>query len=106
MIPTTPRGFRDCLPTEAAWRQAVDRRVRDSFAAWGYLPIETPTLERLEVLLGEGERRVEIVVEAGLDRGADGQLDLGVQALDGLSSSSAAPAPWQMPRSSACSSTP
>ena len=50
MIPSTPRGFRDCLPTEAAWRQAVDRRVRDSFAAWGYLPIETPTLERLEVL--------------------------------------------------------
>ena len=31
MIPSTPRGFRDCLPTEAAWRQAVDRRVRDSF---------------------------------------------------------------------------
>lgn len=50
MIPSTPRGFRDCLPTEAAWRQAVDRRVRDSFASWGYLPIETPTLERLEVL--------------------------------------------------------
>ena len=50
MIPTTPRGFRDCLPNEAAWRQAVTRRVRDSFASWGYLPIETPTLERLEVL--------------------------------------------------------
>lgn len=50
MIPTTPRGFRDCLPAEAAWRQAVNRRICDSFASWGYAPIETPTLERLEVL--------------------------------------------------------
>ena len=50
MIPTTPRGFRDCLPTEAAWRQAVNEKVRSSFASWGYAPIETPTLERLEVL--------------------------------------------------------
>ncbi len=50
MIPTTPRGFRDCLPAESAWRQSVNRQVCDSFATWGYAPIETPTLERLEVL--------------------------------------------------------
>lgn len=50
MIPTTPRGFRDCLPAESAWRQSVNRKVCDSFATWGYAPIETPTLERLEVL--------------------------------------------------------
>ena len=41
-------------------------------------------LERLEVLGGEGEGGVKIVVEAVFDGGADGQLDLGVQALDGL----------------------
>lgn len=50
MIPTTPRGFRDVLPTEAAWRQEVTRAVCDTFASWGYVPVETPALERLEVL--------------------------------------------------------
>ena len=50
MIPTTPRGFSDCLPNEAAWRQYVVGEVRATFASWGYVPIETPTLERLEVL--------------------------------------------------------
>lgn len=50
MIPTTPRGFRDVLPTEAAWRQQVTRAVCDTFDSWGYLPVQTPALERLEVL--------------------------------------------------------
>ncbi len=35
--------------------------------------------------LGEGGGGVEVVVEAVVDGGADGQLDLGVQALHGLS---------------------
>ena len=41
-------------------------------------------LESIEVLLREGERRIKIVVEAVVDGRADGQLDLRIQALDGL----------------------
>ena len=37
-------------------------------------------LESIEVLLREGERRIKIVVEAVVDGGADGQLDLRIQA--------------------------
>lgn len=50
MIPTTPRGFRDVLPTQMAWRDAVTRAVCESFSRWGYVPVQTPALERCEVL--------------------------------------------------------
>jgi len=50
VIPVTPRGFKDVLPREARWREAIISRTRDTLALWGYAPIETPTLEVLEVL--------------------------------------------------------
>ena len=55
MIPKTPRGFRDVLPTEAAWRYSISSAVRERFAAWGYLPIETPAAELLDVLRMAGK---------------------------------------------------
>ncbi|MPN53330.1 hypothetical protein SDC9_200994 [bioreactor metagenome] len=42
-------------------------------------------LHFLQYLRGKGERGVHIIVEALVDRGADGQLHLRVQALHGLS---------------------
>lgn len=50
MLPITPRGFKDVLPAEARWRENIISRVKKAQAAWGYAPIETPTLEVLEVL--------------------------------------------------------
>ncbi len=41
-------------------------------------------LDLLQMLVGEGEGGVEIVVPAQIDGGADGELDLGPQALDCL----------------------
>lgn len=49
MIPKTPRGFRDVLPTEAAWRREISNAICNQFALWGYLPIETPAIELAEV---------------------------------------------------------
>ena len=49
MIAKTPRGFRDVLPTEAAWRRSITDAVCERFALWGYLPIETPAVELAEV---------------------------------------------------------
>jgi len=46
----TPRGFRDVLPGEADWREALKARAMEAIALWGYEPVETPTLEVLEVL--------------------------------------------------------
>ena len=47
---TTPSGFRDVLSEEAVAREALARRVQDLFAARGYVPIETPTLESMAVM--------------------------------------------------------
>lgn len=50
MRPVTPRGFRDVMPAEAAEREVVARRFSEAFAAWGYEPVETPVVERLDAL--------------------------------------------------------
>ncbi len=50
----TPLGFRDVLPAEAGERERITRAVQDLFAARGYLPIETPTLEVMDVMARGG----------------------------------------------------
>ena len=45
MRTTTPRGFRDILPTEALARERITDVVRGVFSSHGYLPVETPLLE-------------------------------------------------------------
>lgn len=54
MLPQTPRGFRDVLPDEAAWRASINDDVQDCLASWGYMPIETPALEVLETMEAAG----------------------------------------------------
>ncbi len=46
----TPLGFRDILPAEAREREAIAREVAELFNSRGYMPIETPTLEVLDVM--------------------------------------------------------
>lgn len=50
MRPVTPRGFRDVLPQEAAERAALSSTMMETFAAWGYGPVETPVAEEYETL--------------------------------------------------------
>jgi len=50
MRPVTPRGFRDVLPAEAAERDALERALGEIFSAWGYGPVETPVVERLDAV--------------------------------------------------------
>lgn len=50
MRPATPRGFRDVLPDEAAERDALERSLGDTFASWGYGLVQTPLVERHDVL--------------------------------------------------------
>lgn len=49
----TLKGFRDFLPAEVAQRQWVKDIMVKTAQAWGYEPIETPTLESYEVFKGE-----------------------------------------------------
>ena len=50
----TPAGFRDFSAEEAALREEITYSVQRLFAKSGYTPIETPTLEILDVLEAGG----------------------------------------------------
>ncbi|MBN1168279.1 histidine--tRNA ligase [Candidatus Woesebacteria bacterium] len=49
----TLKGFRDFLPEEALQRKWLRDKIEEVFARWGYDPIETPTLESLELFEGQ-----------------------------------------------------
>jgi len=50
MRPSTPRGFRDVLPGEAAERASVSSVVLGVFDGWGYEPVETPVVETYDAV--------------------------------------------------------
>lgn len=51
--PRTLPGFRDFLPQDAKKRQWLRKKLENIFELWGYDPIETPTLEFLELFTGQ-----------------------------------------------------
>jgi len=50
---TTLKGFRDFPPSQALQRQWLEKKIRRIFELWGYDPIETPTLESLDLFSGQ-----------------------------------------------------
>ncbi len=55
----TPYGTRDFLPKETAAKRAIERRVTELFASFGYEEVITPTMEYLETLTTSGGRAIE-----------------------------------------------
>lgn len=51
--PQTLKGFRDFLPIEASKRVWLRNKLSEICESWGYDPIETPTLEYLELFAGQ-----------------------------------------------------
>ena len=51
--PQLLKGFRDFLPEEAAKRQWLKEKIRLVCESWGFEPLETPTLEPLELFEGQ-----------------------------------------------------
>jgi len=51
--PKTLKGFRDFLPKEAKKRQFVINTLKKVFESYGFEPLETPSLEYEEILLGK-----------------------------------------------------
>src|SRR3989338_6317944 len=49
----TLKGFRDFLPEEALKRQWLEGIIRSVFEGYGFDPVETPTLEPLELFTGQ-----------------------------------------------------
>lgn len=67
--PRTLKGFNDYLPDVALRRQIVKERLRHVFERWGYQPLETPSLEYADVLLGRYGAEAEKLVYRFQDLG-------------------------------------
>ena len=53
IIPRTLKGFRDFLPKEAIQRRWLRDVMTEVCESWGYEPLETPTIEPLELFAGQ-----------------------------------------------------
>lgn len=59
--PELPGGFRDYGPADAIARQKILEKVRKTFEDFGFDPMETPAVERTEVLTG-GEKESQKII--------------------------------------------
>ena len=84
MKPSIPKGTRDFLPSEVYKREYIFNIIKKVFQKYGYVPIETPTMENLETLTGkygeEGDRLLFKVLNNGdflakADKDALGAMD-------------------------------
>jgi len=56
--PRTLKGFQDLLPEDLIFRKQVIRTIEDVFEKYGFVPLDSPALEHLDVLLGTGGEEV------------------------------------------------
>lgn len=67
--PSIPKGTRDFLPKEVARRSYIFDTIRNVFKKFGFLPIETPSFELSQTLLGkygeEGDRLIFRILNSG-----------------------------------------
>ncbi|MBS2026855.1 MAG: histidine--tRNA ligase [Deltaproteobacteria bacterium] len=68
-----PKGSRDFLPRDVRRREHVLKTVRAVYGRYGFEPLETPAMERLETLLGkygeEGDQLIFRILERGAELG-------------------------------------
>jgi len=69
MKPSIPRGTRDFGPDEMVKRNYIFDTIRASFRKYGYLPLETPSMENLSTLMGkygeEGDKLIFKILNSG-----------------------------------------
>src|SRR6516162_9311734 len=77
-----PSGTRDFLPAEIRKRQYVMGIIRDVFERYGYEPLETPSFENIETLLGkygdEGNKLIFKILKRG-EHEQSGAADLALR---------------------------
>lgn len=68
-VPPTPKGFRDIAPPLAAKRREIVSKIADILEEFKFEPIETPTIEFAEVLLGKYGEEADRLIYKFTDRG-------------------------------------
>lgn len=67
--PSIPKGTRDFSPAEMVRRNYIFDTIKKSFVKYGFLPIETPSMENLKTLTGkygdEGDKLIFKVLNSG-----------------------------------------
>jgi len=67
--PGIPKGTRDFSPAEVAKRQYIIQIIKSNFEKFGFQPIETPSFENSETLMGkygeEGDRLIFKILNSG-----------------------------------------
>ncbi|PKP28830.1 MAG: histidine--tRNA ligase [Bacteroidetes bacterium HGW-Bacteroidetes-18] len=67
--PSIPKGTRDFSPSEVAKRNYIFSTIRKVFETYGFQPIETPSFENSETLMGkygeEGDRLIFKILNSG-----------------------------------------
>ena len=67
--PSIPKGTRDFLPEVMVRRNYIFDTIKSVFKRYGFLPIETPSMENLSTLLGkygdEGDKLLFRVLNSG-----------------------------------------
>ncbi len=77
-----PSGTRDFLPEEVKRRSRIFSKATHIFESFGYAPMETPAIERIETLMGkygeEGEKLIFKILKRG-EREESGETDLALR---------------------------
>lgn len=67
--PSIPKGTRDFSPTEVAKRHYIIQVIKNNFEKFGFQPIETPSFENSDTLMGkygeEGDRLIFKILNSG-----------------------------------------
>lgn len=67
--PSIPKGTRDFSPAEVAKRQYIISKIKHYFELFGFQPIETPSFENSDTLMGkygeEGDRLIFKILNSG-----------------------------------------
>lgn len=67
--PSIPQGTRDFLPFQVQQRQYIFETIKSVFENFGFVPIETPAVEKLSTLTGkygeEGDRLIFKILNSG-----------------------------------------
>lgn len=85
--PSRPEGTRDFSPEVMAKRNYILQTIRTVYQRYGFLPLETPAMENLDVLTGkygdEGDQLIFKILNSGdyLEKLPENPLELGAKKL-------------------------